>query len=155
MALFPLLALLIGFLLFWVPSQNFQANETIARYAAIAILAGSDTLLGGLRAVLMRDFDDTVFVSGFFVNCGLAAGLVALGEYFNLSAGVGDARISVMMIATVVIFSKRILDNLAALRRLLIERWRARHQPQTVAPSQLSAPSQPSPKNSAANESSI
>ena len=102
MALFPLLALLIGFLLFWVPSQNFQANETIARYAAIAILAGSDTLLGGLRAVLTHDFDDTVFVSGFFVNCGLAAGLVALGEYFNLSAGVGDARISVMMIATVV-----------------------------------------------------
>jgi small basic protein len=155
MALFPFLALLIGFLIFWVPSQNLQANETIARYAAIAILAGSDTLLGGLRAVLARNFDDTVFVSGFFVNCGLAAGLVALGEYFNLSAGVGDARISVMMIATVVIFSKRILDNLAAIRRLLIEKWRARQQPQTAAPSQLSASSQVSPKNSTASEPSI
>lgn len=133
MVLFPLLALLIGFLLFWVPSQNFQANETVARYAAIAILAGTDTLLGGLRAAMTRDFDDAVFVSGFFVNCILAAGLVALGEYFNLSAGIGDARVSVMMIATVVIFSGRILNNLAALRRLLIERWRERHGAQSTS----------------------
>lgn len=134
MALFPLLALLIGFLLFWVPSsQNFQANETIARYAAIAILAGTDTLLGGLRAVLMNQYDDAVFVSGFFVNCILAAGLVALGEYFVLTAGVGESRISVMMIAVVVIFSKRILDNLAALRRLLIEKWRSRRNISSAA----------------------
>lgn len=126
MIFFPLLALFVGFLLFWVPSQNFPASEVIARYAAITILAGFDTLLGGLRAALTDDFDEAVFVSGFFVNCALAAGLVALGEYFGFSAGLGDTRISAMMIATVVIFSKRILDNLAALRRLLIVKWRNR-----------------------------
>ena len=126
MAFIPLLALLIGFLLFWIPSQGLQPNETIARYAAIAVLAGFDTLLGGLRASLTEDFDSAVFISGFFVNVILAAGLVALGEYFGLSAGLGDNRISIMMIATVVIFSTRILNNLASLRRLMIERWRAR-----------------------------
>jgi small basic protein len=130
MFFFPLLALFVGFLLFWVPSQNFQASEMIARYAAISILAGFDTLLGGLRAALSDDFDEAVFVSGFFVNCALAAGLVALGEYFGFSAGVGDNRISAMMLATVVIFSKRILDNLAALRRLFISRWRKRQASQ-------------------------
>jgi hypothetical protein len=31
-----------------------------------------------------------------------------------------------MMIAAVVVFSARILNNLSALRRLMIERWRAR-----------------------------
>lgn len=124
MVLLPLLALLIGFLLFWFPAQGLQPNEMIARYAAIAILAGFDTLLGGLRAMLQDDYDSTVFVSGFFVNVLLAAALVALGEYFALSAGVGEMRISVMMIAMVVIFSTRILNNLAALRRLLIEHWR-------------------------------
>lgn len=126
MALLPFLALLIGFLIFWVPSQGLQANELMARYAAIAVLAGFDTLLGGLRAALTDDFDSAVFVSGFFVNVLIAAGLVALGEYFSLSAGIGETRISVMMIAVVVIFSTRILNNLAALRRLLIERWRIR-----------------------------
>lgn len=126
MAFLPLLALLIGFLIFWVPSQGLQANELMARYAAIAVMAGFDTLLGGLRAALKDDFDSTVFISGFFVNVLIAAGLVALGEYFGLSAGVGETRISVMMIAIVVIFSTRILNNLAALRRLLIDRIRAR-----------------------------
>ena len=127
MAFIPLLALLIGFLIFWVPSQGLQANELMARYAAIAVLAGFDTLLGGLRASLTEDFDSAVFISGFFFNVFLAAGLVALGEYFGLSAGLGDSRISIMMIATVVIFSTRILNNLASLRRLMIERWRSRH----------------------------
>ena len=127
MALLPLLALLIGFVIFWVPSQGLQANELMARYAAIAVLAGFDTLLGGLRASLTEDFDSAVFISGFFVNVILAAGLVALGEYFGLAAGPGDSRISIMMIATVVIFSTRILNNLASLRRLMIERWRTRH----------------------------
>lgn len=134
MALLPLLALLIGFLIFWIPSQGLQANELMARYAAIAVLAGFDTLLGGLRASLTDDFDSAVFVSGFFCNVILAAGLVALGEYFGLSAGVGETRISIMMIATVVIFSTRILNNLAALRRLMIERLRARQSRQAAEP---------------------
>jgi small basic protein len=47
---FPLLAVLLGFLLFWGPSSGFQTDETFARYGAIAVLAGLDTVLGGLRA---------------------------------------------------------------------------------------------------------
>jgi small basic protein len=101
-----------------------QANETIARYAAIAILAGLDTILGGLRAQMEDKFDNAVFVSGFFVNVFLAAGLLWLGEYFGLGTGVAENKISVMMIAVVVIFSTRILNNLAALRRQVIIRLR-------------------------------
>jgi small basic protein len=96
----------------------------LARYAAIAILAGLDTILGGLSAAMRDKFDNAVFISGFFVNVALAAGLLWLGEYFGLQTGVGENKISVMMIAAVVIFSTRILNNLAALRRLVIERWR-------------------------------
>jgi small basic protein len=44
----------------------------------------------------------------------------------GIETGIGDGRISVMMIGAVVVFSGRILNNLAALRRLLIERFRAR-----------------------------
>jgi small basic protein len=124
MSLLPLLALGIGFLIFWVPTPGLQANETIARYAAIAILAGLDTILGGLRAQMEDNFDNAVFVSGFFVNVFLAAGLLWLGEYFGLGTGVAENKISVMMIAVVVIFSTRILNNLAALRRQIIVRLR-------------------------------
>lgn len=125
-SLLPLLALLIGFLIFWVPTQGLQANETIARYAAIAILAGLDTILGGLRAAVEEKFDNAVFISGFFVNVLLAAGLLWMGDYFGLQTGVGENKISVMMIAAVVVFSGRILNNLGVLRSQIITKLRDR-----------------------------
>ncbi len=100
------------------------ANEAFARYIAVALLAGMDTVIGGLRSFLTDKFDNAIFLSGFVINSLLAVGLVLLGERLGLETGVGDGRISVMMIAAVVVFSGRILNNLAALRRLVIERWR-------------------------------
>jgi len=126
MILLPLLALVLGFLLFYIPTRGLGADEAVARYTAIAILAGLDTILGGLRAWLADQFDNAVFVTGFFVNALLAAGLVGLGEHLGLETGFGDGRISVMMIAAVVVLSSRIFNNLAVLRRLIIERWHNR-----------------------------
>jgi small basic protein len=126
MILLPLLALVLGFVLVYYPMAGLHANEMFARYMAIAVLAGLDTVLGGLRAWMDDKFDDTVFISGFFANVLLGAGLVALGEKLGLETGVGDQRISVMMIAAVVVFSTRIFNNLAALRRSFIDRWRMR-----------------------------
>ena len=154
MSLLPLLALSIGFLIFWVPSQHMQANELVARYTAIAILAGLDTILGGLRASMEDKFDNVVFISGFFVNVLLAAGLLWLGEYFALQTGLSDnrifaaegggaSRISVMMIAVVVIFSTRILNNLASLRRLIIDRLRAKSSYKAQASGEISGTSAP------------
>lgn len=122
MQILPLVALGLGFLIFW--RVDMPADAALARYLAIAILAGLDTILGGLRAWLMGDYDDAVFVSGFFLNALLAVALVALGEQLGLETGFGDARISVMMIGAVVVFSGRILNNLAYLRRIIITRVR-------------------------------
>ncbi len=126
MFVLPLLALALGFILVWMPANTFTASEAFARYSAVAVLAGLDTLLGGVRAWLQGKFDDVIFISGFFTNALLAVGLVLLGERLGLETGLGDGRISVMMIGAVVLFSGRILNNLAALRRILIERFRAR-----------------------------
>ncbi len=130
MIVLPLLAILLGFLLFWGwgPTSGFSANETFARYGAIAVLAGLDTILGGLRAWGDEVFDDVVFLSGFISNVLLAAGLVALGEKFGLETGIGEGRISVMMVGAVVVFSLRIFNNLAVLRRMIIDRFRANHE---------------------------
>jgi small basic protein len=130
MILLPILALVVGFVLFyWLPNSGYQTDEAWARYTAIAVLAGLDTVLGGLRARLNDDFDDLVFVSGFFVNALLAGGLVYLGERLGLETGLGDERVSAMMIAAVVVFGTRIFNNLAALRRMLIDRWRDPSKP--------------------------
>ncbi|HEX9995515.1 MAG TPA: small basic family protein [Abditibacterium sp.] len=120
----PLIALALGFILVYLPGNFLPANEAFARYTAVAVLAGLDTVLGGLRAWLEDKFDDAIFISGFFVNSLLAVGLVILGERLGLETGLGDGRISVMMIGAVVVFSGRILNNLAALRRLIVERFR-------------------------------
>lgn len=127
MILLPLAALLLGFFAVrFLPVGSFEANEAMARYTAIAVLAGLDTVLGGLRARMVDQFDDAIFVSGFFANTLLAGGLVVLGERLGLEAGLGQERVSAMMIAAAVVFGTRIFNNLAVLRRLLIERWRAR-----------------------------
>lgn len=127
MFLLPFVALGLGFALFWgLAGELSPTSETFARYAAIALLAGLDTVLGGVRAWLTDQFDDTIFISGFFLNALLAVGLVVLGERLGLEAGFGDGRLSMMMIGAVVLFSGRILNNLAVLRRLVIERLRER-----------------------------
>lgn len=134
MFVFPLLALALGFILVWMPANTFTADEAFARYSAVAVLAGLDTLLGGVRAWLQEKFDDVIFISGFFTNALLAVGLVLLGERLGLETGLGDGRISVMMIGAVVLFSGRILNNLAALRRILIERFRSRGSQSASSP---------------------
>jgi small basic protein len=132
MILLPLIALILGFALFYYPLHGFSWSESLAPYTAIALLAGFDTVLGGWRAWLINEFDDFVFVSGFFVNALLAAGLVSLGERLGLESGFADGRISIMMIGAVVVFSMRIFNNLAVLRRLLIERMRERRLADSV-----------------------
>ena len=123
----PFLAIALGFLLVYLPGNLFFTNEALARYSAVAVLAGMDTVLGGLRARLEDVFDDAIFISGFFLNALLAVGLVLLGEQLGLETGLGDGRISIMMIGAVVVFAGRILNNLAALRRIVIERVRERN----------------------------
>ncbi|HEX8551917.1 MAG TPA: small basic family protein [Abditibacteriaceae bacterium] len=137
MIFLPLLALAAGFAAIYFSGTSFEADEAFARYTAIAVLAGLDTVLGGLRARLTNQFDDVIFVSGFFANALLAGGLVVLGERLGLETGFGDERISVMLIAAAVVFGSRIFNNLAALRRILIDSWRDRkaasHEAKDVA----------------------
>ncbi|HEX8832968.1 MAG TPA: small basic family protein, partial [Abditibacteriaceae bacterium] len=96
MILLPLLALAVGFCVFYYSGSAFEADEAFARYTAIAVLAGLDTVLGGVRARLVNQFDDTIFVTGFFANALIAGGLVVLGERLGLETGFGDERVSAM-----------------------------------------------------------
>ncbi|MCR4401114.1 MAG: small basic family protein [Syntrophomonadaceae bacterium] len=84
-----------------------------AKYMSIAILAALDSVFGGLRAYMENVYDNLVFVSGFFVNILLAAGLAYLGDRLSVE----------LYLAAVVAFGVRIFQNLAILRRYLLRKW--------------------------------
>lgn len=85
----------------------------LAKYMSIAILAALDSVFGGIRAYMEDVFDTVVFISGFFVNILLAAGLAYLGDRLGVE----------LYLAAVVAFGVRIFQNLAIIRRYLLKKW--------------------------------
>ncbi|HEX6922611.1 MAG TPA: small basic family protein [Bacillales bacterium] len=95
---------------------NIQIPEQYSDYLSIAVLAAFDTLFGGIRAYLQNQFDDKVFVSGFFFNIILAAGLAFLGVQLGVD----------LYLAAIFAFGVRLFNNIAIIRRTLITRWTTR-----------------------------
>lgn len=42
--------------------------KSYAPYFSVALMSGLDTVFGGLRAAMENRYENTVFLSGFFVN---------------------------------------------------------------------------------------
>jgi small basic protein len=87
-----------------------------ANYMAIAILAALDSVFGGLRAGMEEKYDNTVFISGFFINIIAATLLTYLGTKLGVD----------LILGATVAFSIRIFTNLGIIRRHLLEKWRQR-----------------------------
>lgn len=109
----PVCALLGGFaLIFALPPL---VPVEYASYLSVALLAGLDTILGGLRAGLEERFDDHVFITGFFTNMLAATLIVWLGDLIGLRE---------LYLAAVVALGIRMFNNLGIVRRLMIARSR-------------------------------
>ena len=89
----------------------WQVPSILARYLAVALLAGVDTSLGGLRATLEGDFNTVIFVSGFVGNTVLSAAFVYLGDILGIE----------LYLAAVVALGVRIFNNLGAVRRHYVD----------------------------------
>ncbi|ADU30844.1 small basic family protein [Evansella cellulosilytica] len=107
----PILGLLIGILLGLY--TEFRIPDEYSSYLSIAILAALDTLFGGIRAHLERVFEEKVFLTGFFTNIILAAGLAFLGVHLGVD----------LYLAAVFAFGVRLFHNIAMIRRILLEKW--------------------------------
>ena len=105
----PVVGLMIG-IIFGI-SANFYIPPEYSRYVAIAILASLDTVFGAVVAGLQKSFNIKIFLSGFFGNALLAAGLTMLGQQLGVDLG----------LAAIVVFGARIFNNFAVLRRILID----------------------------------
>lgn len=91
----------------------FNIPVEITRYAAVAILAGFDSIFGGLVAYFNNNFKLNIFMSGFFGNAILAAIITYIGKLLNVD----------LSIAAIVVFGTRLFQNFAILRRFLISKY--------------------------------
>lgn len=107
--------LLIGIIIGVIWQVNIPSK--FSPYISVAILACLDSVFGAIRARLAKNFQADIFISGFFGNAALAAGLAYLGDKMGVP----------MYIAAVIVFGGRIFDNFAVIRRLLLEKAKS-HQ---------------------------
>jgi len=98
---FALLGVLIGLL------SPVTIPTTYARYTAVALLAGLDSIFGAFRAYIGGTFAARVFLTGLVTNSALAAGLTFVGDKLGVD----------LSIAAIVAFGVRIFHNLASIRR--------------------------------------
>lgn len=79
---------------------------------SVILLAMLDAVLGGLRATMSHEFDDMVFISGFFTNGLLAAILVYIGDHLGID----------LYYVALLAFGIRMFQNLSLLRREILKR---------------------------------
>lgn len=103
-----LFGVLLGFLF------DIKIPDNFSPYMSVAILACLDSVFGAFRATLSKNFQPDIFISGFFGNALLAAGLAYLGDKLGIP----------IYIAAVIVFGGRIFDNFATIRRVGIEKIR-------------------------------
>ena len=83
-----------------------------APYFSVALMAGLDTAFGGLRAALEGDYDNVVFLSGFFVN-------IAMSVFFCYAGIMMDIDFYLIVI---LVLGMRIFNNVAIIRRLYLKK---------------------------------
>lgn len=108
----PLIGLIIGIILgIFLP---VDLPPSYSSYMSVAILASLDSVFGAIRASLEGNFDTDIFISGFFGNAILAAGLAYLGDRLNVP----------IYLAAVIVFGGRLFQNFAVMRREIINEIR-------------------------------
>ena len=90
----------------------FNIPTDMTHYIAIVLLAGFDSIFGGLVARCKGTFKLNIFLSGFFGNSILAALILYTGTLLNVD----------LSIAAIVVFGTRLFQNFATLRRYAINK---------------------------------
>lgn len=101
----PLIGLGLGILLGL--TLNVSISPELARYSAVAILAGLDSILGAVRAELDGHFDNRIFLSGFIANTAVAVVLTFVGDRLGID----------LYLVALIAFGLRIFQNVALIRR--------------------------------------
>ena len=112
MILIPIVALLVGVALarlMWGTPLYGPAGQ----YAAVACLAGFDTVCGGIRSGMEGKFHSDVFATGFVSNVVISFFLAFLGDRIGVD----------LFLAVALVLGARIFTNLSLIRRFLLTKW--------------------------------
>lgn len=92
--------------------SGFRIPAEYSEYMAISILAALDSVFGGIAANLRKNFKLDIFLTGFFSNTLLAAGLVYIGHLLDTD----------LYLVALIVFGARLFQNFAKIRRLLLNK---------------------------------
>ena len=106
----PVLGVLVGIVIGLFSPVSLPVEYS--KFLSVALLASLDSVFGGLRSGLEEKFDNTIFISGFFVNALLAVILVFIGDRLG---------IDLYYVASLA-FGLRIFQNLAIIRRYFLKK---------------------------------
>lgn len=87
--------------------------DAYSTYVAVAILAGLDSVFGGIAAAINNNFRMNIFISGFFGNAILAAVLTYIGNMLGID----------LYFAAIIVFGTRLFQNFAIIRRFLLSKY--------------------------------
>ncbi|XOQ52560.1 MAG: Small basic protein [Succiniclasticum sp.] len=85
--------------------------QSYAPYFSVALMSGLDTVFGGLRAAMEQRYENTVFLSGFFVNMLVAVFFCYAGTLLNID----------FYLIVILVLGMRVFNNLAIIRRLYLD----------------------------------
>ncbi|MBT4917436.1 small basic family protein [Candidatus Peregrinibacteria bacterium] len=90
---------------------SFTIPIEYIKYTAVIIIGILDSLFGAIRAEIeKREYDQSILLSGLFLNITLAFGFTFLGERLGLD----------LFLAVSVVFIFRIFTNLGKIRRAVL-----------------------------------
>ncbi|HHV96447.1 MAG TPA: small basic family protein [Clostridiaceae bacterium] len=106
----PIIGLILGLIIgIFVP---YNIPQQYSNYAAVAILAALDSVFGGVVASMQGNFDMKIFLSGFFGNALLAAGLAYIGDQLGIQ----------IYLAAIFAFGNRLFLNFGVIRRYVLNK---------------------------------
>ncbi len=113
--IFALLAIGLGLVIGWFLPLSIVGMWSL--YVAVGVLAAMDSVFGAVRASMENQFDTLIFISGFIINGVLAGFLAYIGDFIGIP----------LYYAAVFAFGVRLFQNLAVIRRLIIQNIRKRN----------------------------
>lgn len=85
-------------------------------YITMGLLAAIDSIVGAARSYLEGKYNNLIFITGFVTNAILAGLLAYLGDRLGIP----------LYYAAILVFGGRLFQNLAVIRRLLIDKFLAK-----------------------------
>ncbi len=91
----------------------FFVPQEATAYVAVALLAGLDSVFGGIAAHINSNFKIGIFISGFFSNALLSVALVYAGQLLGFD----------LILPCCVVLGFRIFRNFAIMRRHILKKF--------------------------------